>query len=99
MTTPFQLLHLILSNFIINKIYAQNNVCTDINASFPIVLDDNVCHGLYNVPNIKSYDACAQACCAKKGCEVYKFCPSGSTCGNQACWIGGNDYCSYGPGW
>ena len=92
----------ILIAFIFHTIYAQHIVCTDINASFPINLDNKECHGLYNVTNINTYQDCAQACCAKPGCEVFQFCPTGSTCGAAPrCMIGGADWClnSYAPGW
>eukprot|EP01084_Bolivina_argentea_P020345 37837_1 len=94
---------LFITLFIALTIYgnkAQYANCSDINGTFPINMDNTVCRGLYNVPNIKTYDQCAQACCAKPGCEVYQFCGAGMGCGNAPeCWMGGNDYCPYSPGW
>lgn len=57
--------------------------------SFPTPLNDVECYGL-NGASAASASECAAACCAEATCEVWQWCPPGSTgCSPQSsCWIG-----------
>ena len=60
-------------------------------SSFSISLVGTQCFGLVEVPGVASEAACAAACCASLGCQLYEFCPPGATCDGYAgpsCWAG-----------
>lgn len=68
---------------------------------FPTPLNDVQCSGLRGVAATDEPE-CAAACCADSTCEVYQWCPPGSTdCGpSSSCWIGDLDGgCGTGKGW
>jgi beta-galactosidase len=57
--------------------------------AFPVLLNGVQCSGLTGVPAPSAAD-CAAACCAEPTCQVWQYCPPGSTdCSPPgSCWIG-----------
>ena len=66
------------------------NAACDV-SSFNVSLAGSQCFGLSVVAGVASEAACAAACCASARCQLYEFCPPGTTCGGYAgpsCWTG-----------
>jgi Glycosyl hydrolases family 2, sugar binding domain/Glycosyl hydrolases family 2 len=71
------------------------------NTSFPINYNNQQCMQLNQAPYAIDVQTCLDACCAVESCQVYQFCPAGSTTCNPpgSCWIGPIISCQPGEGW
>jgi hypothetical protein len=63
---------------------AASSACGNDNASFPTPYAQQ-CNGLAGpLAGVSTPDACAQACCADSGCELWQFCAAGACSGSAA---------------
>jgi len=77
--------------------------CADPATTFPVDLDNKVCSGLHNNPNVANLEQCVDTCCADDTCNTYQWCDFNATNCNSPgnCWTGPVDIntCTPSPGW
>lgn len=83
---------------------SSSSSCSNDTQSFPFEYNDVQCNGLSGA-SASNEAECAAACCSDNTCEIYQWCPPGSSsssCGPpSSCWIGQLDgaVCKQEDGW